>query len=69
MSTVFYNGLYRSVHIKATIVAYAFSVQYLENATMVAYVGWRVKEHEQNLMPTYEIQLMVDDFTLNLWRD
>ena len=29
--------------IKATIVAYAFSVQCFENATIVAYVGFRVK--------------------------
>ena len=29
--------------IKATIVAYAFSVQYLENATIVAYPGLWVK--------------------------
>ena len=29
--------------IKATIVAYAFSVQYFENATVVAYAGLRVK--------------------------
>ena len=31
------------MHIKATIVAYAFSVQYFENATIVAYAGLRVK--------------------------
>ena len=30
------------MHIKATIVAYAFSVQYFENVTIVAYVGVRV---------------------------
>ena len=30
------------MHIKATIVAYAFSVQYFENATIVAYAGLRV---------------------------
>ena len=29
--------------IKATIVAYAFSLQCFENATVVAYVGLRVK--------------------------
>ena len=28
--------------IKATIAVYAFSVQYFENATIVAYVGLRV---------------------------
>ena len=32
------------MHIKATIVAYAFSVQCYENATIVAYAGLRVKE-------------------------
>ena len=31
------------MHIKATIVAYAFSVQFIENATIVAYAGLRVK--------------------------
>ena len=31
------------MHIKATIVAFAFSVQYFENATIVAYAGLRVK--------------------------
>ena len=31
------------MHIKATIVAYAFSVQCFENATIVAYAGLRVK--------------------------
>ena len=31
------------MHIKATIVAYAFSVQYFENTTIVAYAGLRVK--------------------------
>ena len=30
------------MHIKATIVAYAFSVQCFENATIVAYAGLRV---------------------------
>ena len=30
------------MHIKATIVAYAFSVQCFENTTIVAYVGLRV---------------------------
>ena len=30
------------MHIKATIVAYAFLVQYFENATIVAYAGLRV---------------------------
>ena len=29
------------MHIKATIVAYAFLVQYFENASIVAYVGLR----------------------------
>ena len=32
------------MHIKATIVAYAFSVQCFENATIVAYAGLRVKK-------------------------
>ena len=31
------------MRIKAIIVAYAFSVQYFENATIVAYADWRVK--------------------------
>ena len=31
------------MRIKANIVAYAFSVQYFENTTIVAYVGLRVK--------------------------
>ena len=31
------------MHIKATIVAYAFSVQCFENATIVAYAGLTVK--------------------------
>ena len=31
------------MHIKANIVAYAFLVQCFENATIVAYVGLRVK--------------------------
>ena len=30
------------MHIKATIVVYAFSVQYFENITTVAYAGLRV---------------------------
>ena len=37
-----YNSLYRGMCIIATIVAYAFSVQYFENATIVAYMGLRV---------------------------
>ena len=32
------------MRIKATIVAYAFSVQCFENATIVAYAGLRVKD-------------------------
>ena len=32
------------MHIKATIVAYAFSVQCLEDATVVAYAGLRVNQ-------------------------
>ena len=36
------------MHIKATIVAYAFSVQCFENATIVAYAGLRVKHHVYN---------------------
>ena len=31
------------MHIKATIVAYAFLVQHFENTTIVAYEGTRVK--------------------------
>ena len=31
------------MRIKATIVTYAFSVQYYENATIVVYAGLRVK--------------------------
>ena len=31
------------MHIKTTIIAYAFLVQYFENATIVAYEGLRVK--------------------------
>ena len=34
------------MRIKATIVAYAFSVQYFENTTLVTYAGLRVKEWE-----------------------
>ena len=40
---LFYNSLYRSMRIKATVVAYAFPMQYFENATIVAYVSLRVK--------------------------
>ena len=36
-------SLCRGMHIKATIVAYAFSVQCFENATIVTYMGLRVK--------------------------
>ena len=36
---LFYNSLYRGMHIKATIVAYAFSVQCFEYATILAYAG------------------------------
>ena len=39
---LFYNSLYRGMCIKATIVAYAFSVQCFENVTIVAYAGLRV---------------------------
>ena len=35
------------MRIKATIVAYAFSVQYFENVTIVAYVGLRVKQRKK----------------------
>ena len=31
------------MHIKATIVAYAFSVQYFENSAIVAYAGLTLK--------------------------
>ena len=37
------------MRIKATIVAYVFSVQYFENATIVAYAGLRVESISQNL--------------------
>ena len=40
---LFYNGLYKGMRIKATIVAYSFLVQCFENATIMAYVGLRVK--------------------------
>ena len=40
-----------SMHIKATIVAYAFLVQHFEKATIVAYAGLRVKYFEKNLAP------------------
>ena len=40
------------MRIKATIVAYAFLVQCFENATIVAYVGLRVKAHE-DLYPLF----------------
>ena len=33
------------MHIKATIVAYAFMVQYFENATIVAYADLRIKAY------------------------
>ena len=33
----------QGMRIKATVVAYAFSVQCFENATLVAYAGLRVK--------------------------
>ena len=36
--------LYRGMHIKATIVAYTFSMQHFENTTTVAYEHLRVKE-------------------------
>ena len=41
------------MHIKATIVAYAFSVQCFENATIVAYVGLMVKQIVQLLYASY----------------
>ena len=37
------NSLHRSMYIKATIVAYVFSVQYFENATIVAYADLSIK--------------------------
>ena len=45
----FYNSLYRGMHIKATIVAYTFSVQCFENATIMAYAGLRVKHNLREL--------------------
>ena len=35
------------MRIKATIVAYVFSVQYFENTTIVAYAGLRVNKCDQ----------------------
>ena len=32
------------MHIKTTIAAYVFSVQYFKNTTIVAYAGLRVKD-------------------------
>ena len=40
------------MRIKATIVAYAFSVQCFENATIVAYAGLRVKHTETVILMT-----------------
>ena len=45
--------IYRGMRIKATIVAYAFLVQCFENATIVAYVGLRVKQVVQLLYASY----------------
>ena len=40
----YFTTVYTEVCVsKATIVAYAFLVQYFENATIVAYAGLRVK--------------------------
>ena len=39
---LYYHSLYRGMCIKATIVAYAFSLQYFENTTIIAYVGLRI---------------------------
>ena len=53
------------MRIKATIVAYVFSVQYFKNATIVAYVGLRVKEltHER-LVKSYLFQSITHPSTL-----
>ena len=45
------------MHIKATIVAYVFSVQCFENATIVAYVGLRVKK----ILKTYFATMCICD--------
>ena len=45
------------MRIKAIIVVYAFSVQYFENATIVAYVGVRVKAR---LIYTQRLKYMLD---------
>ena len=42
------------MRIKATIVAYAFSVQYFENTTIVAYAGLRIKFRGFLSMVIYE---------------
>ena len=47
------------MRIKATIMAYAFSVQYFENATIVAYAGLRVKLHEVLVNYLIECSLQV----------
>ena len=44
-------SLCRGMCIKATIVAYAFLVQYFESATLVAYAGLRVKAILRSLLP------------------
>ena len=41
LSSFIYNSSYRSMCIKATIVAYVLSIQYFENTTIVAYEGLR----------------------------
>ena len=45
----FYNSLYIGIHIKVTIVAYAFSVQCFKIATIMAYAGLRVKHNLREL--------------------
>ena len=45
------------MRIKATIVAYAFSVQRFENTTIVAYAGLRVKCYNCSYMSITQIRL------------
>ena len=46
------------MHIKATIVAYAFSVQCFENATIVASAGLSVKKAVGNAFATTSILIL-----------
>ena len=52
------------MRIKATILAYVFSVQYFENVTTVAYVGLRNKEQtSRNLLKFYLAKVSDEKFT------